>query len=144
MICLFKKNFQKVFKGLSFFHHIYFTPLHYVSSTHFLYSRRLSFFHYDCSMSLQLTSNAIEIPSDPTPFNRPLGSFNEKARPIHPATGARVIYLLLNDAMIPVCKSVCEWVSVWVSVWVSESVRESVSEWVSECGSGSANVGKIS
>ena len=72
-------------------------------------------------MSLQLTSNAIEMPSDPTPFNRPLGSFKENARPIHPATGARVIYLLLNDAMIPVCESERECVCV--------------SECGSECGS---------
>lgn len=49
-----------------------------------------------------LTSKAIEMPSLPTPFNKPLGSFNEKASPITPATGANVIYLLLNDAMMPV------------------------------------------
>lgn len=53
-------------------------------------------------MSDGLTSKAIEMPSLPTPFNKPLGSFNEKASPITPATGANVIYLLLNDAMMPV------------------------------------------
>jgi hypothetical protein len=49
-----------------------------------------------------LTNNAMEMPSLPTPFSRPLGSFNEKANPITPATGANVMYLLLNDAMMPV------------------------------------------
>ena len=44
----------------------------------------------------------MEIPSEPTPFKRPLGSFREKANPMHPATGASVIYLLLKDAMIPI------------------------------------------
>ena len=53
-------------------------------------------------MRVGLTSNAMEMPSLPTPFNSPLGSFNEKANPITPATGANVMYLLLNDAMMPV------------------------------------------
>lgn len=53
-------------------------------------------------MSDGLTSKAMEMPSLPTPFNKPLGSFNEKASPITPATGANVIYLLLNDAMMPI------------------------------------------
>ena len=49
-----------------------------------------------------LTSKAMEMPSLPTPFNKPLGSFNEKASPITPATGANVMYLLLNDAIMPI------------------------------------------
>jgi hypothetical protein len=36
-----------------------------------------------------------------TPFKRPLGSFNWKANPMTPATGAKVMYLLLKEAMMP-------------------------------------------
>lgn len=47
------------------------------------------------------TSSAMEMPSAPTPLRSLFGSFRAKASPMTPATGARVMYLLLNEATIP-------------------------------------------